>query len=88
MSAIIALILANVVPIIGGVLSGFSINLIGALSSGGGKVALRLIPTAVRLAFRILRDKDAPEDLRRDAAAVAMSARPKDAMKAQQDIDQ
>ena len=73
----ISALLALIVPILGGVLSGFGINLIGVLSTGGGKLAVRALPLAVKLAMRVLSDDDdANDDESREEAQRLLGAAP------------
>lgn len=62
-------------PIVGGILSGFGINLVGLVSSGGSRVALKVVPMAIRLALKLARRGD--DELAEDARQLIGAADPK-----------
>lgn len=50
------------IPVLLGILSGFAVNLLGAISSPAGVAVVRILPTAVRLALKVANGKDAKAD--------------------------
>lgn len=49
-------------PVLLGIISGFAVNLLGAISSPAGVAVVRILPTAVRLALKVAHGKDATAD--------------------------
>jgi len=74
-SAFLAIVGPLLLPAVGGILSGIGINVVGLLTSGAGKVAVNVVPLAVRLALRILND-DEPHTIKATATQVLGAADP------------